>query len=69
MERSTEQAVKDALRKHHGGLGPSLSEEERNEILNGRPNKAENDTPVDGDKFYDAVVSSLNRHPIEWILK
>lgn len=69
MSDTTEQAVKNALRAHSGGLGLPLDESEKQEIINGRPNEAENKTPVDGDKFYRCAVASLKRHPIPSILK
>ncbi len=69
MSISTEQAVKDALRAHDGGLGPSLDAHAKQEIIEGRCNEPENSTRVDGDKFYDCAVEALKRHPVEWILK
>lgn len=69
MAETTEQAVKDALRAHHGGIGVSLEENYKQEITNGRSNEAENKTRVDGDKFLRCAVASLKRHPANLILK
>ncbi len=68
-DNRTEQAVKAAMCAHRGGLGPSLSEEAKEEIINGLSNTPENDAPVDEEKLYACFISSLERHPIEWILK
>ena len=63
MTKSSEQAVKDALKAHQGGLGVPLSEAQEHEIIYGRANEAENKSKVDGDKFFKCAVESLQRHP------
>lgn len=69
MAGTTEQAVIEALRAHQGGLGDSLSEADKDIIINGLPNEAENSTPINADEFISGVVEAIEKHPVDWILK
>lgn len=68
-DNRTEQALREAMCAHRGGVGPSLSEEDKKQIMNGILNNPENETPVDGKKFLKGFVSSLKRHPLEWLVR
>lgn len=71
MSPDTELALKEALLAHSGGIGPHLSEEQKQRIINddfyGR-DKYCNPNPVDGDKLLEGFKSALKRHPVEWLL-
>lgn len=49
-------------------FGPSLSEEEKEQIKDGLLSEPENDAPVDEEELYACFISALERYPIEWIL-
>lgn len=66
MSKETEQAVINALRAHEGGLGEHLTEEQKKEILYGRPDKPEdiNPNPIDYEKFGKGFRKALEEHNI-----
>lgn len=62
MNIDTEQRLKEAMLAHHGGLGPSLTEEDKRLIIEGRPDEPENTAPFDGDKFLEGAKDFAERH-------
>ncbi len=59
----------EVFRKHEGGVGSFLSEEQKQEIREGRPNHAENKSPYDGEKLMQGVDSFFQNHPLDWLEK
>lgn len=66
---NNEQAVVEAIRAHEGGLGGSLSEKRKKEIIYGRKNEPESTKPIDGEKLNKAFLQALKDHPVEWFME
>lgn len=67
MPQSNEDKIIIILREHPGGLGKSLSAQQKRAIITGIKNKPENTAPFDGEKFDEGLEKAIQNNPLEWV--
>lgn len=66
---NNEKMIIEAIRGYEGGLGGSLTDKQKNEIIRGPQNKPENLEPVNKEQFHEGFKTAMKNHPVEWFLE
>lgn len=67
MSQDKENEAIMILRNLSGGLGNSLSDQQKRAIITGIKNKPENVEPFDGKKFDDGLAKATTNNPLSWV--
>lgn len=65
--QNTEEQLFKAFKKHSGGVGEPLDEEEQRKIRDGIKNHAENHAPYDSGKLLEGGSVFMKNHPVDWL--
>lgn len=68
MSVETDKILCDAFRNNAGGVGVSLTAEEKQKIRDGMENSPENKNPYDFNKMMEKGELFMDNHPVSWML-